>query len=675
MSDYNPKRLIDDDEYLRPHEAAIRRRFDNFQKLKQTVTQSEGGIDQFSKSYERYGVHATDKGVEYREWAPGAQEVSLWGEFCNWDPAKRVPCQKDQFGNWTCFIPNNADGTCPIPHHSRIKAHVKLATGKEEDRVPLWINCTSQDGTNPLDGRFWNPPEKFVFTNPRPKRPETLLIYECHVGMSSEEEKVNSYREFADQRLQYIKDNGYTAIELMAVMEHAYYASFGYHVTNFFSIASRSGTPSDLQYLVDKAHGLGLFVIMDIVHSHASKNVLDGMNMWDGTSHHYFHDLPKGYHTLWDSRLFNYGQYETVRFLLSNLRFYNDFYQIDGFRFDGVSSMLYTHHGLSVGFSGSYNEYFGGDVDEECVAYLTLANDLIHTINPEAITIAEDVSGMPGMCRSAKDGGLGFDYRLAMAIPDKWIKLLKEQSDDQWDMANIAHTLTNRRYKEPCVAYCESHDQALVGDKTIAFWLMDKEMYDWMTVVKPETPIIDRGIALHKMIRLLTMGLGGEAYLTFMGNEFGHPEWIDFPREGNGNSYKYCRRQWHLAEDKLLRYRFLLAFERAMNELAVKYNVMSEGYGWVSRKDNGDKVISFERANLLFVFNFHPTKSFPDYRLGVKNPGKYTPVLCSDDEQFGGHCRVAAHVDHISEPFAADSHYHSIMVYLPSRVCTVYKRE
>ncbi|KAH7827611.1 glycoside hydrolase [Monocercomonoides exilis] len=670
-----PLAMVDDDPYLKPYSDAIKGRFDHYQWLKNEIKEKEGGLEKFSRSYEVFGLHATPEGISYREWAPGAQQVWLWGDFCNWDPAKRVPCTKDSFGVWTCFIPKTEDGKYPIEHHSKVKAHVKLASGEEADRVPAWIFCTSQDGTNPLDGRFWNPEHKYVFENPRPHRPKSLKIYESHVGMSSEELKVNSYREFADNVLPYIKDMGYNAVELMAIMEHAYYASFGYHVTNFFSIASRCGLPSDLQYLVDKAHGLGLVVIMDVVHSHASKNVLDGLNCWDGTGHQYFHEGARGNHDLWDSRLFNYSHWEVLRFLLSNLRYFMEMYQFDGFRFDGVSSMLYLHHGLGTGFSGGYHEYFGPGIDVDCLAYLTLANDMLHSLYPDVITIAEDVSGMPGMCRRTQEGGIGFDYRLGMAIPDKWIELLKKYKDDDWDMGNICFTLTNRRYKEAVVAYCESHDQALVGDKTIAFWLMDKDMYDYMSTLQPHSDVIERGIALHKMIRLITIGLGGEAYLTFMGNEFGHPEWIDFPREGNKNSFHYCRRQWNLMKDPLLKYKFLSNFEKAMNALEEQTHWLASGPGWVSRKDNGDKVISFERGGLFFVFNFHPVKSFTDYRLGVMNPGKYTIVLDSDDKEFGGQGRQDPSVPHISEPISADGHFHSIMLYLPCRTAIVLKRE
>ncbi|KAG8773296.1 alpha-1,4-glucan branching enzyme [Serendipita sp. 397] len=385
-----------------------------------------------------------------------------------------------------------------------------IPSGERIERLPAWITRVTQDlSVSPVyDARFWNPPaeQRYQWKNPRPLKPSAIKVYECHVGISTPEKRVGTYKEFTRDTLPRIKGLGYNTIQIMAIMEHAYYASFGYQVTSFFAASSRYGTPEDLKELVDTAHGMGLTVLLDVVHSHACKNVLDGLNLFDGTDHLYFHEGGKGRHELWDSRLFNYGSHEVMRFLLSNLRWWIEEYHFDGFRFDGVTSMLYTHHGIGTGFSGGYHEYFGDSVDTEAVVYLMLANNMIRQIYPDQggqgiTTIAEDVSGMPLLCITTDIGGLGFDYRLAMAVPDMWIKLLKEKKDEDWDLANICFTLENRRYGEKSITYAESHDQALVGDKTIAFWLMDKEMYTNMSDLTDRTPIIDRGLALHKMIR------------------------------------------------------------------------------------------------------------------------------------------------------------------------------
>ena len=460
---------------------------------------------------------------------------------------------------------------------------------------------------------------------------------------------VGSYDNFTEHILPRIKKQGYNALQLMAIMEHAYYASFGYQVTSFYAVSSRYGTPEELKRLIDKAHELGIVVLLDIVHSHASKNVMDGLNQFDGTDSCFFHNGTRGYHNLWDSRLFNYSEIEVQRFLLSNLRWYLEEYQFDGFRFDGVSSMLYHSHGIGEGFSGNYDEYYGLNVDTEAVVYLMMANYMIHELYENSITVAEDVSGMPGMCRPVTEGGLGFDYRLAMAIPDKWIELLKEYKDEDWNMGNIVHTLTNRRWMEANIAYAESHDQSLVGDKTIAFWLMDKEMYTHMSITSEPSLIIDRGIALHKIIRLITHTLGGEGYLNFIGNEFGHPEWLDFPREGNNSSYHYARRQWQLVDDELLKYKYLNAFDSALNNLEEKYCWLQSAPGYITWKHENDKVIVFERAKLVFVFNFHCNQSFENYRIGVEVEGSYQTILSSDDAEFGGYNRIEKSVIYLTE--------------------------
>ncbi|KAG9066326.1 alpha-1,4-glucan branching enzyme [Linnemannia hyalina] len=607
------------DPWLSPYKTALQERYAGFQKWKKTINEA-GGYDKFTRGYESFGFHVSDKGIAYREWAPNATGAYLFGEFNNWDKFSH-PMQRDNFGVYSIFLPNKPDGSPPIEHNTKIKAS--------------------------------HHPSPFAF------------------GIATAEPRVGQFTEFTANVLPRIKKLGYNTIQLMAIMEHAYYASFGYQITSFFAASSRYGTPEELKELIDTAHGLGITVLLDVVHSHACKNVLDGLNQFDGSDHQYFHEGAKGRHELWDSRLFNYGSYEVMRFLLSNLRFYMEEYGFDGFRFDGVTSMMYTHHGIGFGFSGNYHEYFGEGVDSEAVAYLMVANDMLHDLYPDCITIAEDVSGMPTLCRPVSEGGIGFDYRLSMAIPDMWIKLLKEKTDSEWDIGHIVFTLTNRRHMEPSIAYCESHDQALVGDKTIAFWLMDKEMYTHMSVLTELTPIIDRGLALHKMIRLVTHTLGGEGYLTFIGNEFGHPEWLDFPRAGNNSSFHYARRQWNVVDDELLRYKFLNDFDGAMNHAESKVGWLAAPQAFVSLKHEGDKVLAFDRAGAVFIFNFNGTQSFTDYRIAVPTPGQYKILLNSDEEHFGGHGRVSAESRYFSTPEPWGGHQQYIQVYIPSRTALI----
>ncbi|TQE04341.1 hypothetical protein C1H46_010126 [Malus baccata] len=651
----NGQKIYEIDSLLVGHRNHLDYRYGQYKRLREEIDKYEGGLEVFSRGYEKFGFTRSSEGITYREWAPGAKSASLIGDFNNWNTNADVMTQND-FGVWEIFLPNNADGSPAIPHGSRVKVRMDTPSGIK-DSIPAWIKFSIQaPGEIPYNGIYYDPPE--------------------------EEPKINTYAEFRDDVLPRIKKLGYNAVQLMAIQEHSYYASFGYHVTNFFAPSSRCGTPDDLKSLIDKAHELGLLVLMDIVHSHASNNTLDGLNMFDGTDSHYFHSGSRGYHWMWDSRLFNYGSWEVLRYLLSNARWWLEEYKFDGFRFDGVTSMMYTHHGLEVAFTGNYSEYFGLATDVDAVTYLMLVNDLIHGLYPEVVTVGEDVSGMPTFCVPVEDGGVGFDYRLHMAIADKWIELLQKM-DEEWQMGDIVFTLTNRRWGENCVAYAESHDQALVGDKTIAFWLMDKDMYDFMALDRPSTPLIDRGITLHKMIRLITMGLGGEGYLNFMGNEFGHPEWIDFPRgvqhlpngkivPGNNNSFDKCRRRFDLGDAEYLRYHGMQEFDRAMQHLEETYGFMTSEHQYISRKDEGDKIIVFERGDLVFVFNFHWSNSYSDHRVGCLKPGKYKIVLDSDEKLFGGFDRI----DHSAEYFTTDGWFderpHSFLLYAPCRTAVVY---
>ncbi|ODQ80896.1 glycoside hydrolase family 13 protein [Babjeviella inositovora NRRL Y-12698] len=678
---------LDIDPYLTPYAADLLSRTTKANAWLETFTSTEGGILNVANSYTTYGLHADDatKTISYKEWAPNATAAALVGDFNDWDGTRHL-MQKDAYGCFNVRIAPVA-GDFAIAHDSRVKVRLTLPDGSTVDRLPAWISrATQPDATRTTDlvyeARFWNPEPaaRYTFRHERPHIASAPKIYEAHVGISSPDPKVALYDEFTDNILPLIHKLGYNTIQLMAVMEHAYYASFGYQVTNFFAVSSRYGTPEQLKRLVDTAHGLGIRVLLDVVHSHASKNVADGLNRFDGSDHQYFHDGAKGDHPLWDSKIFNYGSYEVLRFLLSNLRYYIDEFRFDGFRFDGVTLMLYHHHGAGEkgGFSGGYHEYFNPDVDEDAVVYLMLANQLVRELgardDSQYLTIAEDVSGMPTLCLARNIGGVGFDFRLAMALPDMWIKLLKTTQDQDWDMGAIVHTLTNRRWREPVIAYAELHDQALVGDKTLAFWLMDAQMYTHMSVLSELTPVVDRGMALHKMIRGITHGLGGEGYLNFEGNEFGHPEWLDFPRVGNGDSYHYARRQFNLVRDDLLRYKFLWRFDAALQHLDTKYDYLGSDSTYVSLKNENDKVIAFERNGLLFVLNFHPTESFVDYRIGVNVPGVYQVVLNSDAEEFGGHARVSAETEYFTTDMEWNGRANFVQIYLPSRVMLVFSK-
>ena len=667
--------LINQDHSLKSFEWSIKRRNEHFKNQLRQIESNEESLENFSNSYKKMGLHLLpNNDIQYREYAPGAKGVALFGEFNNWK-RDEYWAERDKYGFWNLIIPND-NGQPRIKHGTKVKSNVVLSNGNWVDRNPIWIEFLYQNPNSLIfDGVFWNPEPKYEwkYSKTHLPKPKSLRIYEAHIGMSSFDPKVSTYLEFANNILPRIKKTGYTAVQLMAIMHHANYASFGYHVNNFFAVSSRFGKPEELMYLIDKAHELGLFMIMDIVHSHASSNVDDGFNLWDGTDYLYFHGGKMGHHSLWDSRLFNYSSYETLRFLLSNCAYYSKKFHFDGFRFDGITSILYRNHGIRYSFSGDYNEYFSDNFDEDGGVYLMLANKLLHQINPDVITIAEDVSGMPGLCLTVEQGGFGFDYRLNMSVSDKWIQLLKEYKDEDWNLGNLVFTLTNRRYNEKHVGYCESHDQSIVGDKTIAMWLFDKEMYWNMSCGSPETIIISRGMALHKLIRLITFSLGGEAYLCFMGNEFGHPEWVDFPRPGNGFSYAHCRRRWDLCDNKGLRYKYLYNWDVAMNKLDDVFNFISSPFQYISLKHEDDKIIVFEKGDLLFVFNFHSYKSYENYKIGTKWGTQHKIILDSDEFRFFGKGRLEYGHGHffpiIREGWNNRPNHFNL--YIPSRTCMV----
>ena len=664
--------LIDKDPLLKPYADQLRERFRHYQRFRAEIEKTGGILGEISQGHHYFGFNCGENdgetGVWYREWAPQAHALSLIGDFNGWDRHVN-PMSMDEWGVWHLFLPDR-DYADRLTHGSRLKVHVVSELGGL-DRIPAYIQRVIQEDDANFSGQYWTPQHPYQWKHHAPSfdtQTEGLRIYEAHIGMAQEAEKVGTFVEFTANVLPRIADLGYNAVQLMAVMEHPYYASFGYHVSNFFAVSSRFGTPEELKALIDTAHGMGLLVIMDLVHSHAVKNLNEGLSHFDGTAHHYFHAGAKGEHTAWDSRCFDYSKHEVQRFLLSNIRYWLETYCFDGFRFDGITSMLYTDHGLERKFT-NYADYFDTDVELDAISYLKSANEVVHAINPAAISIAEDMSGMPGLARPTDEGGLGFDYRLTMGIPDYWIQLLKEKQDEDWDIGEIYGMLRNRRTDEKHIAYVESHDQNIVGDKTLAMQLMDVELYTHMNIFTTSL-VIARGIALHKLIRLLTFSLGGEGYLNFMGNEFGHPEWIDFPREGNDNSYWYARRQWRLVDDDALRYKHLNAFDCAMQHLDIIHHILADEGIHLLFIHEDTKQIVYERGGLIFAFNLHSIASVTDWRIPVPQQADYRLILNTDDTAYGGHGAVEG-THYPWQDVAIEGQAQSIQLYVPARSALV----
>ncbi len=661
-------KILTIDPWLRPYEKDLLLRMKRYRDEKKVLLGENGDFRDFANGHKFFGFHQVENGWYYREWAPAAEALFLVGDFNHWNPDSH-PLVKKEGGIWELFLP----GKDTLIHKSRVKVRVR-SMGADRDRIPLYIRRVVQDpNTHDFSGQIWNPAEPYKWTdetfcvdNNRPR-----LIYEAHIGMAQEKEAIGTYTEFAANILPRVKALGYNTVQIMAIMEHPYYASFGYHVSNYFAASSWFGTPDELKSLIDRAHSMGLAVLMDIVHSHAVKNIAEGINEFDGTAYQFFHANGRGEHSAWDSKLFNYGKHDVVHFLLSNIKFWMEEYHFDGFRFDGVTSMIYHDHGIGTAFD-EYGKYFSLNTDLEAVTYLQFANDLIKEIRPDAISIAEDMSGMPGMCLPIADGGIGFDYRLAMGMPDFWIKTMKLRDED-WDMNRLWHELTTSRPGEKRIGYAESHDQALVGDKTLIFWMADKEMY-WHMDKSSENMIIDRAVALHKMIRFITISLGSEGYLNFMGNEFGHPEWIDFPREGNGWSFKHCRRQWSLPDNPLLRYGDLNRFDGSMLHFISEAGLMGDGVPQALWIDQDKKIIAFRKKEYIFLFNFHPINSYSGFELPVHETASFQVVLDTDEERFGGYRRISHQIIYEAGKLSRFPDFAGITIYSPSRTAIVLKK-
>ncbi len=655
-------RILELNPQLQAFSGDIDLRMSAYHDTKKRILPNGGTLNEFANAHEYFGIHHVDGGWVYREWAPQAYQLYLEGEFNNWNPTSH-PLKRLENGVWELKL----EGDKALWDGCKVKTVVD-ANLTRTDHVPLYARRVVQDKeTITWCCEVVDDWKVFKWTDQDFKGDDSLYIYEAHVGMAQEEGKVGSYRDFAKYILPRIKRAGYNTIQLMAIMEHPYYGSFGYQVSSFYAASSWFGKPEDLKYLVNKAHKMGIRVLLDLVHSHAVKNTAEGINMFDGTTWQFFHDGEKGDHPTWGTKCFNYGKTEVIHFLLSNLKFWMKEYHFDGFRFDGVTSMLYHDHGLGTDFNDN-NKYFSHNTHIEAITYLQLANELIREVNPNAITIAEDMSGMPGMCLPIPDGGVGFDYRLAMGLPDMWIKTVKDLPDEQWNIGKMWGDMCLRRPGENTVAYVESHDQALVGDKTMIFRLADAAMYTDMDKACHNFTI-DRAIALHKMIRLFTIAGGGEAYLNFMGNEFGHPEWIDFPREGNNWSFHYCRRQWSLRDNGYLKYQWLGDFDEDVIKLTKKRKIFEQRMADLKYMNDGAQTMAFYRKGLMFAFNFSPSNSMTNVLIPVPNNADYTVELCSDDVKYGGQGLV----EHMKYPVKKFDDQYFIELYIPARTAIILK--
>ncbi|KAH9622869.1 hypothetical protein KSS87_007872 [Heliosperma pusillum] len=432
-----------------------------------------------------------------------------------------------------------------LPHGSKYRVYFNTPDGPLE-RVPAWATYVLPDEEgNQSCAVHWDPSPEFThkWKNNSPKAPKSLRIYECHIGISGSDPKVSSFLEFSEKVLPYIKDLGYNAIQLFGVVEHKDYFTAGYRVTNFYAVSSRYGTPEDFKRLVDEAHGLGLLVFLDIVHSYSAADEMVGLSLFDGTNDCYFHTGKRGHHKYWGTRIFKYGDVDVLQFLLSNLTWWIEQYHIDGFQFHSIPSMIYTHNGFAT-FTGDLEEYCNQYVDRDALMYLILANDILHALHPNIITIAEDATLYPGLCEPSSQGGLGFDYYVNLAAPEMWLSLLENVPDNEWSMSKIVTTLMgNKAYTNKMLLYAENHNQSISGGRSLAEILLGAEIDSNLS-----TSSLLRGSSLHKG--------------------------VEFPTSNNNFSYELASRRWDLLSDQGV-HQELFHFDQDMMKLDKAGKVLS----------------------------------------------------------------------------------------------------
>ncbi|MFC1886920.1 alpha-amylase family glycosyl hydrolase, partial [Thermodesulfobacteriota bacterium] len=309
------KRLIDGDPLLKPYEDVIMNRFERIDETEIRLTQNRMSLKDFASGHEYFGLHFQSGQWIFREWAPNAEAIFMTGDMTGWKESERFKLNRIGFsGVWEIRLPGNA-----LRHGDLYRLRIYWPGGVG-DRIPAYARRVVQDSSTLIfNAQVWRPVESFQWKFPKKSfTEEPLFIYEAHVGMAQEKEKVGTYNEFTERILPRIVEAGYNTLQLMAIQEHPYYASFGYQVSSFFAASSRYGAPEDLKRLIDAAHRAGLRVIMDLVHSHSVSNETEGLGRFDGTDYQYFHEGARGRHPAWQSRCFDYGKIKVLHFLLSN---------------------------------------------------------------------------------------------------------------------------------------------------------------------------------------------------------------------------------------------------------------------------------------------------------------------------------------------------------------------
>lgn len=674
---YQPKNPLEDND-LRSYHPFLIERGRRFEAEYRRIVDQYTSVYNYANLANELGLHCVpgedgqNKWI-WREYMPGADTVWLTTEKYHFQRHARQRFTKKADGIFELILPYDA-----LAHGMYVELRVEPAayTVLNPDgiptalkRVPAFSTWVEQNKEIPTQwcARIFHPEKPYCFREKNPEIPSFLRIYEAHVGMAQPDtkhigESAGTYLDFANNILPRIKKGGYTCVQLMGILEHPLYRSFGYQVSNYFAPCSRFGTPDDCKQMIDAAHALGLSVILDIPHAHACANTEQGLYQYDGTPYFFMDKINQ-----WGTPSFDFSNEMTRRFLLSNLRYWLEEYHVDGFRFDAVGNMLYKDFGVDDNFSHTGRCFYGKDgkprTNNEGELYIALANHLIHEINPKGISIAEEFSGMPGLTCLPKDGGLGFDARFAMGIPDYWEKFIKKPQD----LGSMWYEMNNHRPYDHTISYVECHDQCINGHDAMIWRLLGDDMYNAM-LMETETWKVSRGLAFYRLMRLITLATADKGYLNFMGNEFGHPEWLD--------AEEHAHRQWRLAEDTSLKYACLNAWDQAQMQL-VSDNIESFKTPAMFRYIHEDKrLLAFERGALLFVFNFNETQAFSDLCFAV-TPGKYLEILSSDERRFAGHDNLRITeppLEHFTQP-CFDPNLGDITLYIPPMIVLVLKRD
>ena len=574
------------------------------------------------RAWQRFGAHRMtighETGVHFAVWAPNAQRVSVIGDFNRWDGRTHAMRRLIPSGVWEIFIPDLADGT-PYKYEVRTNAGHLLQKAdpyaRQFEVPPNSASVIWSDGAYRWGDSDWlQDRESFGGWHDRP-----MSIYEVHLGswrrVPEESYRPLTYRELATTMVPYVREMGYTHIELMPVLEHPFTGSWGYQVIGFFAPTSRFGTPDDFRYFVDECHRHGLGVILDWVPGHFPKDE-HGLAHFDGTALYEHADPRQGEHREWGTLVFNYGRNEVRSFLFSSALFWLEEFHLDGLRVDAVASMLYLDYSRNEG--EWIPNQFGGRENLEAVAFVQQLNTVTHGRAPGTITIAEESTSWPAVSRPVYVGGLGFSYKWNMGWMHDILEYIHENPvHRRWHHGKITFSMLYAFTENFILPF--SHDEVVHGKGS----MLDKMPGDlWQKY------------ATLRALYGYMYGHPGKK-LLFMGSEFG--QW----REWNYDSSL----DWHLLENPM--HESLRRWVQDLNHTYQREPSLHEvdfegaGFRWIDCNDNENSVVSLVRRArnpqdfTVVVANFTPVPR-PDYRVGVPEAGWYRELLNSDSERYGG---------------------------------------